>query len=441
MHRVREHEPAPEVHRELDRAPADRVRRRPTTDVRPGRRPRRPRDAPHVGRRRTDRGPDRAHRRRPLRPVAGDDPPPRLHGTASQASSSAANTGPSRHTRAGRRPPPGPRTPGTSRPRTRSTCSGDDLEERLAPRLGRPGRDRLAAAALAPERRDAHPLPRRQRERRERPEQRRRAGRERLVRPRLVAAGRGPGPSRGGPATRPPSRRRTPPRRAAGSTGRPAGVGRAVQQHDGPPVADRLVDEQPERADRAALSDSSRWRDRGSTSNGRPSGPMSRARRPPGGGGPAARRWRARRLGRQRPAGRSRSWRSARAADRQPAGLDGAQVDVLARADARDDAGACHAWSHRPGRSRGAPRAPRRRCASARWPARCACADRRTARSRPSRRASSSPPADSLDRPRRVGFGRRPRRPPRSTALESGAIPGNASASASARSPNTSVGS
>ena len=135
---------------------------------------------------------------------------------------------------------------------------------RLRPRVATPSRCRRPAASRASV-----------------AEQRRRPGGERLVGPRLVVQDEVQRPSPGGPGSRRPSRRRTPPRRAAGSTGRP-------RRRRGAPNSSTT--ERPSRiasstSSRSAAiagpsATSSRWRDRGSTSNGRPSGPAMSARSP-----------------------------------------------------------------------------------------------------------------------------------------------------------------
>ena len=116
----------------------------------------------------TDRRPDRAHRRRALDRRPGHDPPPRLHGTSAQASSSDGEGRPLAadplRDAAGARD----RAPEARPRRAADRLAGRDLEERLAPRLGRARRHRSAAAALAPERRDAQPAATPDRERGER---------------------------------------------------------------------------------------------------------------------------------------------------------------------------------------------------------------------------------------------------------------------------------
>ena len=190
-HRVLEHEPAPQVHGQLHRPPAERVRRGRGRRVgRPGR-PRR-RSAPRTLRR-PDRRPDRADRRASASaPMPGTTfrraftgPPPRR--------ARPRRTRVPRGTRAaGRRPSPAPRTRGTSPPRTRRPAPATTWRNALRRASGEPDAIGSPAAALPPQRRDAHPPPTPERERRQRPEQRRPDRPRTTGRPTPRTPGRGP---------------------------------------------------------------------------------------------------------------------------------------------------------------------------------------------------------------------------------------------------------
>ena len=277
-HRVLEHEPAPQVDRERDRPPAERRRCSASDDAiqalgRPDAgRDRRAGDA--------DRRPDRAHRRRALRSRTPGTtfrraftrrPPRRARRRRRRGPRGTRAAGPRRR--------PRPRTRGTSRPRSRSTGRAPTWRNALRRASGEPAASGRPPPRLRPSVATPEPAPPPDRQRRERAQQRRRAGRERLVGPRLVLEDEIQRRTRGDPATRPRSRRRTPPRRAAGSTGRPATPRprRTAATTDRP---SRIASSTSSRraASAAPSAISSRCRDRESTSNGRPSGPTRSTR-------------------------------------------------------------------------------------------------------------------------------------------------------------------
>ena len=276
--RVRQDEAAPEVDRQVDRARggsgAARPRRRPLARRRgragsaatPARRAR-------VGGRRA-----RGLGRRPVAgaPVAPEVTTLRLAFTQapSQSSSSAAKTGPSRQTRCGV-----PLVAMTTQPRHAPTaqpmfCSIETCRKAFRRAAGEPGGSglpppRFRPSVATPSRCAATGgLPG------ERGEHRRSGRRRRPGRPTPRTRARGRSRSRDGRASRRRWRRRTRPRRAAGSTGRPraqlAAPNRSVTWRPSR-IASSASIRTPAMPRPPAMS--SRCWLRGSTSNGRPSGP------------------------------------------------------------------------------------------------------------------------------------------------------------------------
>ena len=383
-----------------------------------------------LDRRRPARGRPSVAARRADRPLTSHAP--------SQAISSAAKTGPSRQTRCGV-PLVAHDHAAEARPdRAAHVLLHRDLQERLPPCRRRADRVRLAAAALAAELGDAEPLA---------------AGRRRAARARRASAparrrtpGR-PSPrsrrparsrSRDGRASRRRSRRRTRPRRAAGSTGRPRATLAAPNSS---------VTWRPSRiASSASIrtpaiprppATSSRCWLRGSTSNGRPSGP-SRSTLSPG----------RRRVNHSVPRPMTRKWivivpvaASAVLSENgrrrtMPGEVPGPDMDELAgpRPD-RELRGVVAPGATGPAGSPGSRRAPPRRAASSRGrlvlapsssaarrrPLRSSARRRRPRRRRPRRRrlalgACRRAPARPTGRPRRASRpGRRRRRSGRRT--------------------------
>ena len=142
-------------------------------------------------------------------------------------------------------------------PACRRRASGRAWRRRAAPAGPRPGGRAPRASGRARRRTPGRPTPR--------------------------SPGRGRSRSRAGRASRRRSRRRTRPRRAAGSTGRPrarvAAPNRSVTWRPSR-IASSASIRTPAIPRPPAIR--SRWRLRGSTSNGRPSGPSMSTRRPAG---------------------------------------------------------------------------------------------------------------------------------------------------------------
>ena len=322
------------------------------------------------------------------------------------------------------------RRPATDAPEARAGGApddrlDDDLQPRLAPRLGRartPAAGRRRACGPASRRPAAPGGPTASAGERRRGATASRPRTPGRPTPRSPARGRAPIP-RWPSDCRRPSRRRTRPRRAAGSSGRPPPTtGRRTAASR---TARRARPRRPAAGARrspAPSAISSRWRDRESTSNGRPSGPImstrcrpaaSQSSQPRAGGAPGP--W----IVSVPLAGVGRDDRE-RPADRQPAGLDGAHVDVLARrARPRRSHGRATRSATGPGRPRGARRAPRRPRASA---------PRAGGSGLASDDRSAAPVA--VDRLGAIVVGRRPRRPP-SAALRASASSAAASSSSS----------